>query len=798
MNLHIKKIDIILPLLLTALVLIICREVFINGEPLRPGNDSYYLDFPFRLLAWESINNLEWPLWNPYNSGGVNLIGQPFFFLLYPLYWITYLFDKSNIFYILSLAQVFHLILAGGGVYFLLRRLVKGEPFIALWGAVLYTFSYPVIDAFRIGQLLVSFAYIPWIVLAFLTMHKRGAAHNLLILSILIFLMVGGGFTQWNLFVLITVFIFLVFRYRPWIDNRKYIYGLGLFFGAGAVAFVLGAVELLPFLEQYAAGARSHATLESILKQTAVPWFFSLRLLIPNFFNADLASFTSNPEIFLEDTFNSYYGGAAFVLTLAALSQIKRRQVITWAILFILAFFAALGTEQFKVLFFFLFLKADMVYTRIGSLLPFIGIILSAMFLKTALSDRKKLTLLLCLLLVTATGLLALSTGQTVAYIKTLLIRPELDEAYIKAQALTAFIIIAAYLVAFFVYGLGFINRKGLTISLCVFAVIEISVLSLDKYQANFLVRPTSEYFGTTKGEKLFEGVLAGEKDRFRVHNNSVRFEPLTRLVGGSYMHYFPNANIFNKFYEINGYVLNMQKDVGQIMTHSRGGYLMRMADLLTYGNLPTLLSLRYVVTRQDVEPPNLLIDPTKRFKILKNFTDGTQDGQYRLRLIEIENVPPRFYFTRRIMPVKDREAIFERVIAPSFDPRKLTYFEDDIKQEGFDTTGQKIVDIETESANQVVVKTDAKTPGVLIANNFHHKWWRVDVNGESAKLYRVNYLFQGVRVPAGLSTVRYYCKALSLEIGKYLSLFGVAIITLLAVLSLKKSRLYSKDDNDE
>lgn len=797
MNLRIKKVDIVLPLLITVLVLIICREIFITGEPLRPGSDSNYLDFPFRLLAWESIRNFEWPLWNPYNSGGINLIGQPFFFLLYPLYWVTYLFDKSNIFYILSLTQIFHLIAAGIGMYFLLRKLVKGEPFIALWGALLYTFSYPVTDAFLIGQLLVSFVYLPWIILAFYTMQMRSLASNLLILSLLIFLMVGGGFTQWNLFTLIIVFLFLLLRHRPWTQKRRFLYGLGLFFAAGIIAFMLGGIELIPFLEQNAVGGRSHATLSAILKQRAVPWFLSLRLLVPNLFSANLQSFTSDPEIFLADTFNSFYGAAAFVLTFAALIQFKRKWLISWSILFILMFLAALGTEQAKIFFFFLFMKADMVYTRVGNLLPFIGIILSCVMLKIVLTDKKKLTQLLILMALTASGLLATLSPQGISYIKAHLIRPELDEVYFKAQVWTALVVVAAYLAAFLIYRFRLIGKKTLIVSLCVFAAFEISALSLSKYKAHFLVRPTSEFFGQTNGEKILDDVLDGEKDRFRIHNTSVRFEALTHQMGGPYMHYFPNANIFNRFYEINGYILNMQKDVGQMMTNSRGGYFMRMADLLTYENLPTLLSMRYIVTRQDIDTSKLLINPAKKFRILKDFTDGPPGREYQLRLIEIENIPPRFYFTKHIESVKDRDEIFTRIVKPTFDPRDSTYFEDAVKPEGFDTDGQKVIDVSVPSANQVIVKTDAKTPGVLIANNFHHRWWSVEVNGEPAKLYRVNYLFQGVRVPAGVSTVRFYCKALSLEIGKYLSLIGVATIILLSVYAFKK-RPDLKEDTDD
>lgn len=787
---HNKKIDIFAIIILALMVLINFKAPLLTGEPFRPGNDVYFLDFPFRLLSWESIRFGEWPLWNPYNSGGINLLGSnPFFYLLYPLYLLTYLFNEAkDVLYVLSLVQILHLILTIAGMYFLLRKVVK-DPLISVWGSILYGFSFAVVDAFVISNiLLVNYLYFPWIVLVFYTLEKRSAYANILLSSILIFLMVGGGALQWSIFILSIIFLLFFFRYNPFREEtrRKFLTGLGIFLASGIVAFLLGAIEFLPFLEQNVQGARGNIDLHTFNTQQnwTVPWFLSFRLFIPQLFSADLRDFIPNPMIFLEDNFNSYFGIGAALLSITGLFMFRQKWLRNWKLAFVLVFLVALGLPVVTNIFSLTFMKADLVYTRIGSLLPFMGVILAAAMLKESLAKPQKMALIIKIFAVFMVFLIILLISFNI-FGKALL-GADLDVAYIQKQILVGIGFIFSYLLAFFLFSRKILGKNLLLITLCILAVIEINFLSLNKINPHLDIRPAHEYFERTQSEKILDDLMGKDKDNYRVHNTSVRFGEITHHLGGPYMHYFPNGNIYNHFYEANGYILNMQSDIGTLLTNSKGGYFIRMADLLIYNSLPSLLSIKYIIAKQDFDPYNVepkghQLHPSKKYKVVKEFTDGPVDKKYNLKILEIENTPPRFFFTERVEFGEAREKIFELVINPLFDPRNVTYFEGEkVATKTFDTSSQKVLEVKVPSPNQVIVKVQADKEGILVANNFWHKWWRVEVNSEPSKIYRANYLFQGIRVPAGVSTVHFYCEAKSLEIGKYLSITGMFILIIL------------------
>ena len=64
------RIDIMFILLIVLYTSFILSHFFSNLDPLLPNGDVFFLDYPFRILAWESISKGEPPLWNPYISGG--------------------------------------------------------------------------------------------------------------------------------------------------------------------------------------------------------------------------------------------------------------------------------------------------------------------------------------------------------------------------------------------------------------------------------------------------------------------------------------------------------------------------------------------------------------------------------------------------------------------------------------------------------------------------------------------------------------------------------------------------------
>ena len=71
-------------------------------------------------------------------------------------------------------------------------------------------------------------------------------------------------------------------------------------------------------------------------------------------------------------------------------------------------------------------------------------------------------------------------------------------------------------------------------------------------------------------------------------------------------------------------------------------------------------------------------------------------------------------------------------------------------------------------------VETDAPTL-VTVAQSFYHPW-RAFVDGQPVKLWRANYAFQALAVPAGKHTVRLVYVDEKFRLGVGISLAGLAV----------------------
>ena len=356
-----------------------------------PGDDLCFLDFHYRLLAWESVTQGEIPYWNPYNSGGHNLLGQPFHLLLYPLYDLVYLFGKEQLIYVLGVVNVIHLCMASLGMYFLLRNLLD-DRMIAFWGGVAYVGAHPVITGFLVGQLLATYVYLPWIFLWIQGFSERSFRKNVLGMTVLIYLAVAGGFMQWNFFFLLTVLAGLLLRANPLRKEgaRSILSGLAIFFVGGTLAFSLGAIEFVPEVEQNVHGSRGNLAGETVdrnLQNWTTPYPLSLKIFFPNMFIKNFRAFVPNPTIFESDNFLAYAGIATGLLAIIGL-LIGPRKLNSWKILYLFLFSVALGLPAVTGFLNFLTMGADLVQSRIGGFLAFAGVVLAAGTLSEILEIR--------------------------------------------------------------------------------------------------------------------------------------------------------------------------------------------------------------------------------------------------------------------------------------------------------------------------------------------------------------------------------------------------------------------------
>jgi len=78
--------------------------------------------------------------------------------------------------------------------------------------------------------------------------------------------------------------------------------------------------------------------------------------------------------------------------------------------------------------------------------------------------------------------------------------------------------------------------------------------------------------------------------------------------------------------------------------------------------------------------------------------------------------------------------------------------------------------------------------PALLVFNDTDYPGWRAYVNGQPADLLTANFLFRGILLGAGKSTVEFRYQPWSVRIGGGISLAAFAILAFL-VLRVRKGR---------
>ncbi len=149
----------------------------------------------------------------------------------------------------------------------------------------------------------------------------------------------------------------------------------------------------------------------------------------------------------------------------------------------------------------------------------------------------------------------------------------------------------------------------------------------------------------------------------------------------------------------------------------------------------------------------------------------------------------PRVFVVDRQQVVASANQAMTAVTAPQFDGRNVAVAEHAIP--GLPTnaagTGRAAgqARLTSYAAERVVAATSTIRPGMLVLTDDYYPGWKASVDGRPARIYRVDYLLRGVRIPAGAHTVVFTYQPASWRRGWIISaaalitLFGLALVGL-------------------
>ena len=155
-------------------------------------------------------------------------------------------------------------------------------------------------------------------------------------------------------------------------------------------------------------------------------------------------------------------------------------------------------------------------------------------------------------------------------------------------------------------------------------------------------------------------------------------------------------------------------------------------------------------------------------------------EGVYA-RVYENTLAYPRAYFADGVRADNDPRSVLRHVTAPGFDGRREAFVESAAAPSLPSPRGAGTAEASRRSPNALDVATTSSEPRFLVVSEMYFPGWRAYVDGVETTIYRTNYLFRGVVVPAGRHVVSFVYRPGSAALGAGItSLAGLAIAWLL------------------
>jgi hypothetical protein len=144
----------------------------------------------------------------------------------------------------------------------------------------------------------------------------------------------------------------------------------------------------------------------------------------------------------------------------------------------------------------------------------------------------------------------------------------------------------------------------------------------------------------------------------------------------------------------------------------------------------------------------------------------------------------PRAAVVGAITRVGSDAAALDAITASGFDPARSAITEQPIAglpaAPATDPAGQ--AQITTYDPERVVVRAHADRSGLLVLSDLAYPGWTATVDGHPARIYTVDYLLRGIRLPPGSHTVQMSYEPASWRFGWITSLLALAVVAVLAV----------------
>jgi hypothetical protein len=751
--------------------------------------DDVLLYEPLRQFAVSEVHQGRFPLWAPYNFGGIPFLSPKFSLFVFLGYCI-----KSPV--ILAWVQLLAAVVGGFGMYCFCRRVLC----VGFWPATACAWCYPLTAFFVLWQgspLEFAIYWLPWLFLAVDRSVCRSGTPPVIGLSVVTALVLTSGALDVAAQALLGSLAFAIWRLGR-LDPRnrfgeklsgatmKLVLGWGL-------GIMLAAPHVLPSLEYAHTGSRLEHRVAGAEERPPVGWIALPQLVLPDMYGTDeQGSFfiRSGRESNLIESPSAAYAGVLAALLAAPLAWCDRRR---WAMNAFWLFLAFLGVSWcLNVPGLVQLMRLPglnmMSYNRLVFVTSFAILCLTAVGLENLLTGAVQRRWWFSLPAALLAGLCGWCFYRSIVlpepiatHLERALLHGEIfllrGEAFpwrlhdVKGIHEIQGWFITHYTVAAIFCGLGFVGWLLVWFQ-------KAGAFRLFSCLVTFLLADLL-WFGYGRSAQC---------DPAQYYPKIPALDAISRSVPG-------------RFIGVN--CLPPAVAAGAGLDDIRGYDSVdpsRMVALLSSvaepGDEPSFAATEFLVPTNDISPPDRIRLPpildmlNVRYVVYRGAPSPEMHPAFESPdywVLINSNALPRAFVPNSLENVSDARAELAKLSAPQFNPRDVAYVESGIT---LPDSPRGTAHITRETATHVTIGVHMETPGLVVLADRWDAGWHACYNGKPAPILRTDYAIRGVVVPAGDGVVEYSYRPASLMLG--LGLAGLAATILLAcfVISLGKNRL--------
>lgn len=689
--------------------------------------------FPWKQLTIDELKAGQMPLWNPYNFSGTPHLANLQTGIFYPLNLLFFILSFNKAWTIFIISQP---LLAAWFMYLFLRQL-KVSPSGAILGGLSLAFSLYMTVWLEWGNVGHAFLWLPLSLYFCEKFFGDQRRRWLLGLTSALVASILAGYAQATIYLLIVV-VFWWFYRSGW---SKFSH-LGL---AGGLAAGLTAIQLLPTIRLFALSARQ-AYSSSQVRQLLLPLAYLPTLVAPDFFGNPASRNYWFPGTYIERV--SYVGLVPLFLALVVLFKPKKPQPVRFfgfAGLIALTFCLNLPPIQW-----FYGLKipllSTVVFTRLLAIFSFSVAVLAGFGFDWC---QKK----------------------------------ESGKAVKKAGFLLGGVFLALWLVVFFGTNPGLVvSRRNLVLPTGIFLVF-LTTLFLKK---KLLMAGTALLLTTLDLFFYFHKLTPFSSSQLIYPQTPVtRFlqqrTEIDRFWGYGAGSIDTNFATQLKTYSPEGYDPLFIRRYGELI--ARAEDIPRSDVVLGNGypnqRLLNLLGVKYVLGKNGVGPP-------------------VHQQDYRLvweeagwQIFENRQALPRIFLAGDYQFEPDHQQILGLIYDDQFPLDQKIILEEELPVD-FDldravTCRPKVVDYQP---SQIIIQTECSGNKLLFISDNYYPGWGCQVDGQPVKLYRADYTFRAVPVPAGNHQVVLRYRPAAFLWGARLTFVSLVFIMIVALVWRKTNLL--------